>query len=283
MYLTDGDFGQVRTSAMLPVPDAQGLFSFESIGWHRCNDRYCITRPGSCDSHLLMVTMKGRGVLRLEGVEYSLPAGSIALVPRNRPNSYFTPAGGLWEFYWIHTSGGASTAFLDTLARKGVYVTEFEPEYDYAQQFEMLMQLCSEREQGFEWQISRQLSELLHRVAIQFCGQPSATSLSNRAIRLIRQHYKDSVTLDEIAQALFVSTAHFIRAFKKETGLTPHQYLNRYRLVVATQLLEYSDRRVEEIAAEVGFSSSSHFISSFHRQYGYTPLHYREQLASKKQ
>ena len=85
------------------------------------------------------------------------------------------------------------------------------------------------------------------------------------------------------AQALFVSTAHFIRAFKKETGLTPHQYLNRYRLVVATQLLEYSDRRVEEIAAEVGFSSSSHFISSFRRQYGCTPLHYREQLAGKKQ
>ena len=44
------------------------------------------------------------------------------------------------------------------------------------------------------------------------------------------------------------------------------------------QLLEFSDRRVEEIAAEAGFSSSSHFISNFRREYGYTPLQYREVL-----
>ncbi len=278
MYHANGDFGLVRMVTLLPTPQSQYLFSLHTIGWHRCNDRYCVTRPNGCETHLILITIKGRGVLRLERKEYDLTAGTIAFIPRGLPNSYFTPVNGLWEFYWLHPYGDAAAHFLDLAAPMGSYLTQFELGYDYQQRMETLMQLCTERGRGSEWLISQQLSDLLHHMVIQLCSEPGQESLSNRAIRYMKRHFREPITLDEIAQSLFVSTAHLIRAFKKETGCTPHQYLTRYRLLFAVQLLEFSDRRVEEIAAEAGFSSSSHFISNFRREYGYTPLQYREVL-----
>lgn len=138
------------------------------------------------------------------------------------------------------------------------------------------MRLCTQRERGSEWLISQQLSELLHHMVIQLRRRPEDETLSGRAIRYMKKHFREPVTLDALAQSLFVSTEHLIRAFKKETGSTPHQYLTRYRLLNAAQMLEFSDRRVEEIAEKSGFSSSGSFISNFRREYGCTPLQYRE-------
>ncbi|MGN0478431.1 MAG: helix-turn-helix domain-containing protein [Hominenteromicrobium sp.] len=276
MYHENGDFGLVRMVTLLPMPQSQHLFSLHAIGWHRCNDRYCVTRPKGCETHLVLITTKGRGVLRLEGREYNLTAGTIAFIPRGLPNSYFTPANGLWEFYWLHPYGDAASHFLDVAAPMGSYLAQFEPDYEYQQRMETLMQLCTQRERGAEWLISQQLSELLHHMVIQLSRKPDQETLSVRAIRYMKNHFREPVTLDEIAQSLFVSTEHFIRAFKKETGCTPHQYLTRYRLLNAVQMLEFSDRRVEEIAEKTGFSSSGSFISNFRREYGCTPLQYRE-------
>ncbi len=278
MYQKNSDFGLVRMATLLPMPQSKYLFSLCAIGWHRCNDRYHITRPNGCENHLVMITTRGRGVMRLQGKEYSLTAGTIAFIPRGLPNSYFTPANGLWEFYWIHPCGDAAACFLDMAASIGSYLANFEPEYEYQQRMETLIQLCTQQERGAEWLISQQLSELLHHMVIQLNRKPEQESLSVRAIRYMKKHFREPITLDSIAQSLFVSTEHLIRAFKKETGCTPHQYLTKHRLLNAAQLLEYSDRRVEEIAEKSGFSSSGSLISNFRRAYGCTPLQYRETL-----
>ena len=276
MYHENGDFGLVRMVTLLPTPQSRSLFSLHTIGWHRCNDLYRITRPNGCETHLVLITTKGRGVLLLEGREYNLTAGTLAFIPRGLPHSYFTPKDGLWEFYWIHPYGNAAANFLDVAAPIGSYLTQFEPEYEYQQRMESLMRLCTQRERGSEWLISQQLSELLHHMVIQLRRRPEDETLSGRAIRYMKKHFREPVTLDALAQSLFVSTEHLIRAFKKETGSTPHQYLTRYRLINAAQMLEFSDRRVEEIAEKSGFSSSGSFISNFRREYGCTPLQYRE-------
>lgn len=280
MYHVNGDFGQVRLVSLMPLPQSDGLFSVQSVGWHRCNDRYCITRPQGGDIDLLLITVQGRGVLRLGNKEYSLTAGSVALIPRGVPCSYFTPKDSLWEFYWMHPTGSAAKNFLDTVSKRGEFIAEFEPGYGYQQRMETLLTLCAKHEPDFEWRVSEKVSELLHRMAVSLLEKPSPRTLSSRAITYMEQHFREPVTLDEIAQSLFVSTAHFIRAFKKETGITPHQYLTEHRLLFAAQLLEYSDSRVEEVAAQVGFSSSSLFISNFRRRYGCTPLQYREMVSS---
>jgi len=275
MYSTNGDFGQVRLVNLLPTLQSRNLFSLHTIGWHKCNDLYRYTYEQGNPNHLLFFTVHGSGYLVMNQQKYSIPAGSITFIPRSTPCQYGTPKNGLWEFYWIHTAGDLATRFMDSAAQSGNYVTDFQSGYNYVQRLEELIRLCSGRGHNKELYLSAQLSELLHHTAIRLSETAESASLSSRAIFYIEHHFHAHLTVEETAQSLFVSPAHLIRTFKKETGYTPHEYITEYRLMIAAQLLEFGRQRVDEIAARTGFSSPSHFISSFRRQYGCTPLQYR--------
>ena len=77
-----------------------------------------------------------------------------------------------------------------------------------------------------------------------------------------------------------------IKTFKKETGFTPYEYLNRMRTERAWMLMLHSEVNVTTAAVMCGFSKSSSFISYYKRLYGTTPGKnlklYRDQLGNKK-
>lgn len=280
MYNVTGDFGQVCSVSLVPTLQSEGLFTLHHVGWHECNDLYQISRPGGCGDHLLLVTVKGCGSMTVDGSSYRLPAGTVGFIPRDVPNSYGTPKSGLWEFYWLHPCGTACNGFLDALARKGAFTGKIDPDRFYERRIEKLMNLCADHTELSPLLISQQLGELLHLTAIDLSLGQTARPLSSHVISYIEQHYSEPIRLEQLAASLFISPAHLIRVFKKENGCTPHQYLLTYRLLMAAQLLKYSDLRVQEIAARVGFSSSSHFGSCFYKRYGCTPVQYQEQSGS---
>lgn len=273
MYSINGEFGEVRL-ASLPAQQP-GLFSLSNIGWHRCNDRYRIVRPLGGVHHLLLFTVKGSGFLRLAGRPLTLTPGTVALVPRNIPCEYGTPANGLWEFYWLHPAGRAAEQLLDRLAEEHPLPASFDPAVPIGTPFESLLSLCREQPERFPWLLSSQLSDLLHQAALWLTEGEPPSSLPRRAARYMEQHFTEPLTLDRVAGTLFVSPAHLIRVFKQEHGCTPHRYLTEYRLTIAAQLLELTAKSVDTIAAETGFSSAGHLIGPFKRRFGCTPHRYR--------
>ena len=85
-------------------------------------------------------------------------------------------------------------------------------------------------------------------------------------------------TVDELGQACGVSARHFIRAFRRSTGRTPHQWLMQQRALEAKNLLERSDRTLAEIAALSGYANQSHFCRAFQRCFGHSPSTARRQV-----
>lgn len=78
-----------------------------------------------------------------------------------------------------------------------------------------------------------------------------------------------------MAEAAFLSRAHFTRAFTKLFGETPHRYLMTRRLERAAALLRSTDRTVADICFMVGLNSVGSFTTSFGRMYRMTPTEYR--------
>ena len=70
-----------------------------------------------------------------------------------------------------------------------------------------------------------------------------------------------------------VQSGRFIRAFRKEVGLSPHAYLNQLRLLEARRLIAQG-RAPADVATQVGFYDQSHLIRHFKRVYGITPGQY---------
>ncbi|MGA8656005.1 MAG: helix-turn-helix domain-containing protein [Chthoniobacterales bacterium] len=99
-----------------------------------------------------------------------------------------------------------------------------------------------------------------------------------RAKAYIAGHHADPVGLNEIANAMHVSTFYFCKMFKKATGITFTDYLGRVRVEKAKNLLLNPHLRVSEIAYAVGFQSLTHFNRVFRELTGESPTNFREKL-----
>jgi AraC-like DNA-binding protein/ligand-binding sensor protein len=99
-----------------------------------------------------------------------------------------------------------------------------------------------------------------------------------RAKAYIAGHHADPINLDEIANAMHVSTFYFCKMFKKATGITFTDYLGRVRVEKAKNLLLNPHLRVSEIAYAVGFQSLTHFNRVFRDITGKSPTRFREKL-----
>lgn len=101
-------------------------------------------------------------------------------------------------------------------------------------------------------------------------GKLSASSL-RKATDYIGDNLSDDLSLTKIAAAADLSPYYFARAFKRSTGLSPHQYVLRSRISRAKDLLVGTDLPVGEIAMRVGFATPSHFAQQFRRIVGMAP------------
>ncbi len=89
----------------------------------------------------------------------------------------------------------------------------------------------------------------------------------------------EPLTLDALARHAAVSPRTFSRRFTEDTGDTPMQWVMRARIDVARELLERSERGVEQIAADVGLGTGANLRLHFQRILGTTPSEYRRTFA----
>lgn len=103
----------------------------------------------------------------------------------------------------------------------------------------------------------------------------------SRAITFIHTHINEKITVSQIAHSVNMSTSHFARLFKQETGETPLAYLQAMRLERVKKLLASSNKTITEIALENGFNSSAYLSTSFMKKYDMTPSSYQRKFKSR--
>src|SRR5260370_161682 len=97
-----------------------------------------------------------------------------------------------------------------------------------------------------------------------------------RIKELVHAKMEDDLSLDEMAQSVGLSTAHFARMFRKSTGETPHQFVLRQRLQRAKAMLRAPDARVLDVALACGFKTQQHFAQVFRAVCRVSPTEYRQ-------
>ncbi len=160
----------------------------------------------------------------------------------------------------------------------------FKPETSWGVEDDMTRALALSAEKPFAWrmQLRSIVSHLLVCVMEQyFEGQKQSDepALLTESIKLIRRHiFSSTLSVSEVARRCHVTPTYLIRLFSRHLGKTPKQYMDGIRVERACELLRYTDKSVEEIAAEAGFSEARQLRRVFHEIEGISPREYRKQV-----
>lgn len=117
-------------------------------------------------------------------------------------------------------------------------------------------------------------------------GSASSPALPLTTLRrladVIETNLHIGVCVAEMASLAKMSKFHFIGAFRRHTGITPHQFILQRRLEKAKQMLRCSCAPITTIAMDCGFSSHSHFTYVFSERMGMTPTSYRQKFSMRR-
>ena len=97
-----------------------------------------------------------------------------------------------------------------------------------------------------------------------------------KALAYIGGHYQENLTLNLVAEHVFLNREYLCRHFKKEVGVNFSEYLMTLRLRESMKLLKTTALRTGEVAERVGVPNVSYFTAAFKKQYGMTPSEARK-------
>ncbi|MDD4495151.1 MAG: AraC family transcriptional regulator, partial [Eubacteriales bacterium] len=101
-------------------------------------------------------------------------------------------------------------------------------------------------------------------------------SIVKIAIEYMMKHYSEPMSLAVIAEFVHVTPNYFSRVFRKETGKSFLEWLNRFRIEKAKELLTDLSIKTYEVAERVGFNDYKHFSYNFKKYMGFSPTEYKD-------
>lgn len=112
-----------------------------------------------------------------------------------------------------------------------------------------------------------------HRLAPTAKGD---ARLMDEAVSWLKAHFAEDIRMERLVAYMGYSRSRLFELFKEETGLSPADWLARYRIKTARRLLKTSDAPISKIARACGFSSPQYFNAAFRKATGLSPSQWRE-------
>jgi len=95
------------------------------------------------------------------------------------------------------------------------------------------------------------------------------------ALRYMEEHYRERITLAEVADKIYVSQWHLSKLLNRHTGNSFSELLNHIRIEKAKELLKDPSKRIGDVSEDVGFLDVAHFSRVFKKQEGISANEYR--------
>jgi YesN/AraC family two-component response regulator len=135
--------------------------------------------------------------------------------------------------------------------------------------------LCwTEKQNGYLMKTQALLMLILHRLSeiiVYNIDVSPGDYRVKKVISYISTHYAEKLTVKNLSAQIRLDHNYFGRLFKKETGMSLHQYLKRIRVKNAEDMLNRGTHKVDEVAELCGFSDVIHFYKSFKALRGFPP------------
>jgi AraC-like DNA-binding protein len=235
------------------------------------------------DEYQIIYISGGKGVFEsLNCSTTDINEGTVLLLFPGEWHRYKPDKHTGWTEYWVGCKGD----IVDNLLNQHFFskenpVLEIGLHENMVQLFTEIIDRTREEKTGYQPLVAGIVLHLLgaiHAFTRQqhFEEENLTENAINKARLVIRTRIEQDFTMEQLAEELNVSYAWFRKAFKKYTGIAPHQYLIQLRIEKAKLFLTENKMPIKEIALKLNFESSFYFSRIFKDKTGVTPEQYRK-------
>ena len=255
--------------------------SVYSTGYEQCDSNHS-WGPALRDHYIIHFVASGQGTLRYNQQEYTVNAGQLFIIYPSQVASYQADDQNPWQYNWVGFNG--------TDARRLVKMTGLSKEQpvwqsdDPEETCALLRGIADASDNtaaADAEMVGRLYLFLAHLIQLsrsRSAGDTHQTYVDN-ALRYIQYNYASNIGVADIARYVGISRSQLYRAFLQDFGVSPHAYLQTYRINEACSLLRDPAYSVAEVAGSVGFNDPLYFSRVFKSIKGVTPSDYQKKCS----
>ena len=240
--------------------------------------------PHIHDCAELFFVTGGQGCLRMQDASVPVAAGDLIVVNAGVPHTEVSQTKDPMEYIVLGVAG------LETLSGALGYTVMhgFPQQRQVSVCLDMLIAEASTPQSGHT-AICQDLLHIILQLLLRngemgFLPVARAAKGSRECSlvkRYIDDHFKENITLDQLAEIAHLNKYYLSHAFQREYGVSPIRYMTGRRIEESRFLLAETDHSLSHIAQVLGFSSLSYFSQCFRRVEGVSPKEYRQRQRSE--
>ncbi|MDR2404493.1 MAG: AraC family transcriptional regulator [Spirochaetaceae bacterium] len=245
--------------------------------YHACS------RPQGSKSAILIYCREGLGYYALRGREsHTLSAGQLIIIPPITPHEYGSNRENPWTIFWIHLNGFLFYPFYEMVSSTvpvripEIYGTQLIGLF--RQCFNILKWPYGDEEFLYLCQLATAMLALIPCAAKQPADSLSTSGIQGieRAFAFMKEHLREPIGLNELAEAARFSPSHLYYLFKQSTGCAPIEYFLRLKIRTAAKEVYFSNLPIRDIAETYGIEDPYYFSRLFKKIMGIAPTQYRK-------
>lgn len=232
--------------------------------------------PAVRNYYLIHFVKSGKGVFSVGGNDYALEKNSAFLIRPGVVSYYRADSDDPWHYAWLGIRGSEAERLINaTLGDCDVFNVPAELIYELEAVVKTAVDVTD-----MAYALTGLCYKILGRMRSERAPKPKRPDIVKSATRFIEYNYFRPFDVTRLAEELGMSRAHFTTVFTAAMGVSPYNYLTRFRISKAESLIK-SDAglSVTEVAYSVGFSSIERFSEMFKKYAGVSPLVYKKNLA----
>lgn len=244
--------------------------------------------PAARPNYIIHYVLDGKGIYQINGRKYELSKSQGFLIEPETLTFYQSDRQEPWTYLWIGFGGTRAKSLIQDVGLNSSQPIFSCPYGDALKQIILSMLKHTSSTPSNLYYLQGKLFEFFSVLSQDVILEtPRKLSPENsyipEAVSFIRNNYSRGIGVSDIAAHLNVNRSYLYTLFKEELGIPPKDFLTKFRISRAKELLTLTDFSIEHIAHSCGYRDSLVFSKAFKSLIGLTPTKYRTQNRSEAQ
>lgn len=251
-------------------------------GMEKCKPSYSYG-PAVRDHFLIHYILEGCGTFYVDGKSYRLQKNQGFLICPDTITYYKADCDNPWVYTWIGFNGIKAEGYLELAnLNKNNPIFEYK-DSDFIEKCFEDMRKAANLKYGKELRLqgilSIFLSELIEKAEKHIVVGISYKDIYiKKTLQYIEANFSRNIKIGEIAESIGLNKNYFSSFFKQNFGMTPQEYLIRYRISKACNLMRDESLTISDISRSVGYNDPLGFSKIFKQVKGKCPKKYRQTI-----